>query len=277
MEEDDYYSEELEDKAIENLEEILESAEYDDSTGELLLSGPWGTNGEIIDERFQNIEDVRAFLGSFGYMEDGNYLIFKPEGSVNSASSYDVDMLLDTYNINAVFDKSNLPNNESRIFTFRDYSKENIISGVRIELAAANAELIRYLSKHPKSLYHLEPRKFEEIVAEILKDLGYDIIITPRTRDGGCDIRAIRKDSLGTFLYLIECKRYNEHHPVGVEIVRSLYGTTTAERATHGIIATTSYFSKDAIEYASKLQYQLSLRDYSDLLSWLKNYGKRKY
>jgi hypothetical protein len=37
-----------------------------------------------------------------------------------------------------------------------------------------NKELKRYLAKHPQKLYDLSPRKFEELVADILKDFGFE-------------------------------------------------------------------------------------------------------
>lgn len=47
-----------------------------------------------------------------------------------------------------------------------------------------NAELIKYLALHPHKIYDLNPHKFEEVVAELIRNLGYDVILTPKTRDG---------------------------------------------------------------------------------------------
>lgn len=139
-----------------------------------------------------------------------------------------------------------------------------------------NAELIKYLTKHPEFLYELNPRKFEELIAEIFKDMGFSVDMTPPTRDGGRDIHAIRSDALGSSLYLIECKRYASSRKVGVEPVRSLYGVVQSERATTGIIVTTSSFTQDAIDFATPLQYQMSLRDFDELKKWLVNFKNMK-
>lgn len=147
-----------------------------------------------------------------------------------------------------------------------------LIPELRLQIAQVNEELVKHLAANPQALHSLDPRRFEELVGELFRDLGYEVILTPRSRDGGVDIRAIHKSSVGTLLYLVECKRYGPQQPVGVEIVRSLYGVAAAERATCGVLATTSYFTKGAKEFAKTLQYQLSLRDYSDLMVWLKQY-----
>jgi hypothetical protein len=139
-------------------------------------------------------------------------------------------------------------------------------------VAAVNDELIRYLAKHPELLYELDPRRFEELVAELLRAQGFEPTLTPRTRDGGRDIHAARSDALGSLLYLVECKRYAPKNKVGVEVVRAIHGVTSAERASKGVIVTTSSFTKDAIAFASPLKYGIGLHDFESLKSWLSSY-----
>ncbi|WP_170140808.1 restriction endonuclease [Oceanobacillus arenosus] len=145
-------------------------------------------------------------------------------------------------------------------------------SSLRVDFTEVNAELIKYLSRNPELMYKLDPRKFEELVAEIFSKKGYDVSLTQRTRDGGKDIYAIRRDSIVSTLFVIETKRYSKTNKVGVEIVRGLYGVKSAERANVGMIVTTSSFTKDAIDFASPLNYELSLRDFNNLTEWLKEY-----
>lgn len=150
-----------------------------------------------------------------------------------------------------------------------DGSSQLLIPEFQIAFADINDELIRHLAKHPELLHSLHPRKFEELIGSILRAKGFDVELTRRTHDGGKDIYAAHRDSLGTNLYLIECKRYASSHKVGVEAVRSLYGILESEKATKGIIATTSTFTKCAIDFATPLKYRLSLRDFGKLKEWL--------
>lgn len=62
--------------------------------------------------------------------------------------------------------------------------------GGSILVTDINTELKRYLNKHPEKLYDLSPRKFEELIAAILEDLGFEVELTQATRDGGSDIIA---------------------------------------------------------------------------------------
>ncbi len=141
-----------------------------------------------------------------------------------------------------------------------------------IDVTTANSEIMRLLQKEPDLAWSLPPRKFEEIVAEILDKQGYEIELTPASGDGGFDIFAARQDGLGKFLYLVECKRYVPPNKVGVEIVRSLYGVIQTKRATAGAIVSTSFFTAGAKDFQREVQHQLHLHDYLVLQKWINDF-----
>lgn len=125
------------------------------------------------------------------------------------------------------------------------------------------------LQENPEEMYRLEPRQFEELVGELLSRQGYQVTLTPMSRDGGRDLLVASQSGLGDFLYLVECKRFAAHRPVSIGIVQRLYGVVAAERATAGIVVTTSSFSRPARDYQSALARQLSLIEYGDLKRWI--------
>ena len=85
------------------------------------------------------------------------------------------------------------------------------IGNIRIDVSEVNDWMLNELNKNPTDLYQLSSRRFEELVAELLIRKGYNVELTPATRDGGKDIYAARKDDLGSFLYIVECKNINLH------------------------------------------------------------------
>jgi hypothetical protein len=113
-------------------------------------------------------------------------------------------------------------------------------------VTAVNDELVERIAANPEEMRTLPSPKFEELVAELLIRQGYEVELTPPSRDGGFDMYAARHEALGKFLYLVECKRYGESRPVGVEVVRALQGVVYDRRANAGVIATTSYFTSPA-------------------------------
>lgn len=227
-------------------------------------------------ESFESVAQLREFLSNFplGALQG---LGPNRRRVIDGVEEYAVgEALVDSVLVEAGFASlgriapRNPESTPERLFKLPDLTKSKlIIPAVGNEIVLVNQELRAYLAKHPEALYQLSSRAFEELVADIFKDFGYETLLTPRSRDGGRDIRAIRKDKIGTLLFLIECKRYAPDNPVGVDIVRSLYGVAVAERANLGIIATTSYFTSPARSFARKVRYQLSLRDFDNLKQWL--------
>jgi restriction system protein len=132
-------------------------------------------------------------------------------------------------------------------------------------------ELYRAVVANPDLIYKISPRDFERLVAELLDRQGYEITLTPPSKDGGFDMYAAKSTELGQFLFLVECKKYARERPVQVDIVRALYGTVQAKKATAGIVVTTSSFTRGAKQFQQKLKHQLHLRDYVNLRRWLSN------
>ena len=134
---------------------------------------------------------------------------------------------------------------------------------------AAWLGLIDRLARNPDQLRELPPRKFEELIAELLIRDGMEVQLTPETRDGGRDILAFHETPIGRLLYLIECKRHQPSNPVGIAIVQRLYGVLSQERASAGLVVTTSRFSKAALTFADSVSHQLQLKDYEAVKVWL--------
>lgn len=137
------------------------------------------------------------------------------------------------------------------------------------DLRLISDDLLKKAHANPSLLYEITPRRFEEFVADILARLGYDVTLTPASKDGGKDIFAAKKDDLGTFLYFVECKRYAPDHKVDVTLIRELFGVVQAENATAGILATTSSFTRGAQEFQARRSHQITLRDYVGLQQWM--------
>lgn len=146
----------------------------------------------------------------------------------------------------------------------------DLIIPVTHSITVINERLLELFQKDPESLHRISSREFEQVIAELFAEEGYEVAITPESRDGGKDIYVYKKDPLTETMFLVECKRYTPPNTVGVEIARQLYGVVQHERASGGILVTTSYFTKPAQEFAKSIPYQLFLRDFEYLTKWLK-------
>lgn len=140
-----------------------------------------------------------------------------------------------------------------------------------ITLSPINDRVLKYLSENPESFYQLTDDDFEVVMAEIYSKLGYDVTRTKATRDGGKNLIIRIPEVLGDFIYYVECKKNNPKRPIGVGIIRNLVGTINTDRVNGGILATTSFFTRDAYKFISdnKWNCQIKTHDYNVIRSLL--------
>ena len=86
---------------------------------------------------------------------------------------------------------------------------------------------------------------------------------------------AIRKAEVST-RYLIECKHPTTDTKIGISPVRQLYAVKVDEKATKAILATTSYFTKEARLFFERHSWELEPRDYDGVLEWINTYVKQR-
>ncbi len=127
------------------------------------------------------------------------------------------------------------------------------------DIAVVNIEWSKIIKANPENIHQLTSREFEEFIAEIWAKKGYKVDLTSETRDGGKDMYAYKKDSSSETLLAIECKKYNPLNKIGRPIIQKLNGVVESEHLTGGILATTSYFTKDALEFADLVRYRIHL------------------
>ena len=173
-------------------------------------------------------------------------------------------------NILSLFGAEEIANAASEILEIYKEEPKRISEYLNIWCPDLELEMIKYFRDHPEEMYSMAPRKFEELIAAIFKNHGFNVELTPATRDGGIDIIAVENSKLtGENVHLVECKRYARYKHVGIGIVQRLLGVVTQMQATKGIIVTTSFFTSDAKEAASNSKHVLTLRDYDVLVDWL--------
>lgn len=115
------------------------------------------------------------------------------------------------------------------------------------------------LSKREKkslisSLVHLkkmDPYDFEKYVGEIYKKLGYSIITTPKSGDGGVDL-ILKK---GSNSIIVQCKRYSGS--VSSSEVRAFLGTMTYHQSAQGKFITTGKFTENCYEFEQRFNIEL--------------------
>jgi HJR/Mrr/RecB family endonuclease len=139
------------------------------------------------------------------------------------------------------------------------------------DLRFVNRRILDRIGRKAAEVYNLSARQFEELVAELFDERGYKVELTQQTRDGGKDLIILDHCDIGNFMIYAECKRYAPNRPVGVSVISDLVGRISADRATAGMVITSSYFSPDAQVFQSKFEHQMSLIDFVKLSSMIES------
>lgn len=124
-----------------------------------------------------------------------------------------------------------------------------------------------------------KPSEFERITLHLLKKMGYGgalggtHIQTKLSGDGGID-GVIKEDILGLDYIYIQAKRYKEGNNVGREDIQKFVGALSVAQSKKGVFITTSDFTSEAKDYATKLTGQsIVLINGMQLSEYIYEYG----
>lgn len=112
------------------------------------------------------------------------------------------------------------------------------------------------------------PHGFEQFCANLFRNMGYNVYITPPTRDGGYDLEIWSSEKHHS---IVECKCFSEDHPVGRPLLQRLVGAGRVKENPGLVYITTSSFTSEASEYA--LKCGITLLDGEDLVVLLRRFS----
>jgi len=161
--------------------------------------------------------------------------------------------------------------------------------------AVGLSDLGSHLKRKFSDIYNLDPRKFEELVADVYLNMGYHVRLTQQTKDGGLDMVLLEGGSGEQII--VECKRYSRSRKVGIDVVRNFIGAKFLYEVDNGPvkglkIVTSGHFSSQAIADSQKVtnhygSFEIELVDADRLMKNIEVYNndlppldialKRKY
>lgn len=116
------------------------------------------------------------------------------------------------------------------------------------------------------------PRRFEQIVIDVLLALGYGGsredagLAVGQSGDGGID-GIIKEDRLGLDTIYVQAKRWEGN--VGRPIVQGFAGSLDGVRARKGVLITTSQFTPEAKDFVGRIEKRIILIDREQLAQFM--------
>lgn len=255
------------------VETAIARAEMDDVRGTVTIPS---LDDHRYGREFKSFEDLQQHLEElYDEMWYANAPFEGGEAVFESDSNGEVGNLLAETDFEDFFVQIDEPENAEELLTSQNlvdsYEHSKII---RLGITGVTDELLAYFAKHPHRLREMDPDDFEKLMASVFRNQGFDVTKTPKVKDGGFDLMLVRKGDAGDLMTLVECKRYAENNRVGVEIVRGLYGVVEANKASTGLIATTSFFTKGAVQFREQVPYRMKLADFNAMRNFLAPYKR---
>lgn len=100
----------------------------------------------------------------------------------------------------------------------------------------------------------MKPREYEEYVASIFQERGYEVNLTPQSNDWGIDVIAIK----GEEKIAVQAKMYGHtSRKVNRAVIMQLYGAMAYQDCTKAVLATDGEVLDDAVIVAKKLGIEL--------------------
>ena len=120
--------------------------------------------------------------------------------------------------------------------------------------------------------------QFEEVVADLLREQGFDVFLTPKSRDRGKDIWATLRIDGKRYTVLVECKMRSDKRALDPALVRAVLGSFYVARA-DGInadfallVTSTDNIGPESIRI-EQVTRELSIKDCDDVIGWANQYG----
>lgn len=199
------------------------------------------------------------------------------EENFNSKNCLHLCSVCRSWEVRANFEQAG-PDGERRRYSAvacaREYEVENIDPAVGI--------LRDELTRDPNRLSSIEPRMFEHLVADVLKDAWEpcEVRLVGCSGDGGVDLVVI----MGTHAeWLVQVKRrLDSRRNESCRVVRELNGTLLRKGRTKGVVVTTARDFTEAAraeteiasESATGEQYEIKLISGPDFISMMNAYPR---
>jgi restriction endonuclease Mrr len=123
---------------------------------------------------------------------------------------------------------------------------------VRHAIRTMSERLALEIAHDPDALMHIHDRHLEELLAEALDGIGFNVELGRGTKHGGKDI--VVKDRETEKKYVIEIKHWRSGKRVNGKIISDFVKVVAREKAAKGLFVSSSGFAPDAYEVVAEIR-----------------------
>jgi len=139
-------------------------------------------------------------------------------------------------------------------------------------------ELAWLVARDKRNLNEIEWRDLERMLAKVFEHLGFEVVLTPGSKDGGrdlilsCEVAGLPKS------YVVEVKHWRSGKRVGRIHVEQFIRVVAREKREGGLFLATYGYTPGAVEAITEIDHhQISLGDKDKIVSLCRTYTRSEY
>ena len=154
---------------------------------------------------------------------------------------------------------------------------ENFIGEVQQILRIVSQQFAMLIAQKPNILEELEWRDLERTIAEIFDGLGFDVNLTPSSKDGGKDVILKCQVQGQQQNYIVEIKHWRSRSRVGGGDLRDFLNVILREARDGGLFLSTYGFCDNAFEQLTEIELlRLRFGEQEKIVALSRTYVKAK-
>jgi len=136
-------------------------------------------------------------------------------------------------------------------------------------------KLALLIAKDPNVLNVVEWRDLERLLAEVFSGLGFDVTLTPSSKDGGKDLILECISNATNCSYIVEIKHWRSGKKVGASYITEFLKVILGENHKAGVFLSTFGYCNNAFEHLTEIDRErVRIGDQVKILSLCQRYSK---
>lgn len=155
------------------------------------------------------------------------------------------------------------------------FETESDSKDIEVLIYNLSTKFAKIIANNPDQLYKLEWRDIERMMAAIFDGLGFDVTLTPPSKDGGKDLilECLVENKYKS--YIVEIKHWKAGSRVGYKAIKEFINVVVNEKRESGLYLSTSGYCSNAFESLTEVERKLVNYGGKDkIISLCKSYDK---
>lgn len=159
----------------------------------------------------------------------------------------------------------------------RESERQDVFFAVALVVRTLAEKLCELVAKEPLALQQIEWRHLEYVIATALEKIGFQIELTPPSKDGGKDVVATCKVQGQKYVFYVEIKHWRSGKRVGSKMIFDFLEVNVLEQTAGGLFISSSGFMQTIYSQIAEISRQcIRLGDSDKIVSLCQHFVRKQ-